>query len=189
MTEAGWLRGVKGSTHPTTNERRSARGWLLLAAVCLSAGCAHERAAVLAARESGRRGPAEVADEPTQRPASAARLRAAQTEPVALRAYEVRESAFSDFGMSVTTNFEVQWGGKIEWMTVNAVAGGTSADLAGLAPGDRIMAIDGQLVVGMERDAMLGLFFQRKKGERSRLLVLGRRQAMPGFVNLIANRP
>jgi hypothetical protein len=57
------------------------------------------------------------------------------------------------------------------------------------APGARIMANAGQLVVGMERDAMLGLFFQRKKGERSRLLVLGRRQAMPGFVNLIANRP
>ncbi len=112
-----------------------------------------------------------------------------QTEPVALRAYEVRELAFIDFGMPVKINFEVQWGGRIEWMSVGAVVGLSAADLAGLALGDRIMVIVGQLAMGMERDVMLGLFFQRKKGERSRLLVLGRRQAMPGFVNLIANRP
>lgn len=110
-------------------------------------------------------------------------------EPVRLEAYHVKESAISDFGMSVKTNFEVQWGGKIEWMTVNAIAGGSSAERAGLKPGDRIMAIDGQLVVGMERDVMLGLFFQRRKGEASRLLVLSHREALPRFVILVASRP
>ncbi len=106
-----------------------------------------------------------------------------------LKAYQVKESAISDFGMSVKTNVEVQWGGKIEWMTVNAVAPGSSADRVGLKPNDRIMAIDGQLVVGMEKDAMLGLFFQRRKGDTSRLLVMGHRQAMPRFVTLVASRP
>src|SRR5688500_11750156 len=35
-----------------------------------------------------------------------------------LPSYEVRESAFSDFGMSVRTNLEVKFGAHVEWMLV-----------------------------------------------------------------------
>jgi membrane-associated protease RseP (regulator of RpoE activity) len=111
------------------------------------------------------------------------------TAPSTLAAYEVRESAFSDFGMSVKTNLEVSWGGAVEWMFVTRVAAGSSASNVGLAPGDRILAIDGRTVSEMDREAMLAALFQRKKGDQSRLLVLGQREALPRFVTLVANRP
>jgi S1-C subfamily serine protease len=111
------------------------------------------------------------------------------TAPVTLAAYEVRESAISDFGMSVKTNFEVKWGGNVEWMTVTAVAAGSSASRAGIAAGDRILAIDRRKISEMDRDDMLDALFQRKKGDRSRLLVLRPREGLPRFVSLIANRP
>ncbi len=109
--------------------------------------------------------------------------------PAKLAAYEVRESAFSDFGMSVKTNFEVKWGGGIEWMLVTGVDPGSSASRTGITLGDRILAIDGRQIKDMDRDTMLDRLFQRKKGERSRLLVLGQREALPRFVVLVANRP
>lgn len=111
------------------------------------------------------------------------------SDPLTLDAYEVRESAFSDFGMSVKTNFEVQWGGRVAWMLVSGVVAGSSAAQQRLAPGDKIMAIDGQLITDLERDAMLALFFQRKPGERARVLVLSRGDALPRFTNLVASRP
>jgi C-terminal processing protease CtpA/Prc len=74
-------------------------------------------------------------------------------------------------------------------MLVTAVAAGSSAAQAALAPGDRILAVDGRLVGEMNRDAMLEVLFRRKKGESSRLLLLGRGQALPRFVTLVANRP
>ena len=112
-----------------------------------------------------------------------------KTAPSKLAAYEVRESAFSDFGMSVKTNFEVKLGGGIEWMVVTGVEPGSSASRVGVALGDRILAIDGRKSTEMDRDAMHERLFQRKKGERSRLLVLGQREALPRFIVLVANRP
>lgn len=112
-----------------------------------------------------------------------------QSIPTTLQAYEVRESAFSDFGMSVKTNFEVKWGGTVEWMLVTAVAAGSSASRMGIVAGDRIMAIDGRRVTDLDRDAMLDLLFQRKKGDTSRLLVFGQKDAFPRFVTLAASRP
>ena len=91
--------------------------------------------------------------------------------------------------MSVKTNFEVKWGGNVEWMLVTGIAPGSSAAAARLAFGDRILAIDGRLIKEFDRDAMLGALFARKKGDIVRLLVLGQREAMPRFVSLVANRP
>lgn len=112
-----------------------------------------------------------------------------KSDAIRLEAYEVRESAFSDFGMSLKTNFDVRWGGRIEWMVVSAVDPGSSASHTGLLAGDRIMAIDGRLVTAMDRDTMLALFFQRKKGDVSRLLVLSRKESLPRFLTLTARRP
>ena len=112
-----------------------------------------------------------------------------QGESVEMQVYEVRESAFTDFGMSVMTNSEVKWGGEIEWMRVSAVVPGTSAAKQNLGSGDRIMAIDDRLVTKLSRDAMLEVLFQRKTGDRVNLLVLGKGQSMPRFVGLTANRP
>jgi C-terminal processing protease CtpA/Prc len=106
-----------------------------------------------------------------------------------MAAYEVRESAFTDFGMSVRTNFEVKWGGDIEWMRVSAVAAGSSAARQGLVPGDRIMAIDGEPVTKLGRDSMIEKLFLRETGDRVEILVLGPAKALPRFVILTANRP
>ncbi len=107
--------------------------------------------------------------------------------PVTLAAFEVKEAAFSDFGMSVKTNLEVQWGGAIEWMQVSAVATASSAAKAGLVAGDRILAIDGRTIGEMHRDGMLGALFGREKGEASRMLVLSRNEGLPRFIRLVAN--
>ncbi|HEX2854630.1 MAG TPA: PDZ domain-containing protein [Opitutaceae bacterium] len=105
-----------------------------------------------------------------------------------LPSYEVRESAFSDFGMSVRTNMEVKWGASVEWMLVIGVDAGSSAAKLNLSVGDRILAIGGRLVAELSRDEMLAALFQRKKGERVEFLVLGVRQSLPRFVTLTANR-
>jgi predicted metalloprotease with PDZ domain len=143
--------------------------------------------------------PASAVDTPAATAPNAAPSRAAgrgdapdlnvPSIPTTLEAYEVKESAFSDFGMSVKTNFDVKWGGTVEWMLVTAVAAGSSAARMGIVAGDRIMAIDGRRVTDLDRDAMLDLLFQRKKGDTSRLLVFGQKDAFPRFVILAASRP
>ncbi len=155
--------------------------------VLLVAGCTTEvRREPTAAAVVGE-GPSRT-NNPSSHPAPA-RTPRPKSDPLKLAAYEVKESAFSDFGMSVKTNFEVKWGGHIEWMTVSAVATPSSASRMGLAAGDRIMAIDGRLVTEMDRDAMLEKLFQRKKGETSRILVIGPQDPLPRFVMLVAHRP
>lgn len=106
-----------------------------------------------------------------------------------LPAHEVRESAFSDFGMSVKTNLEVKWGGDVEWMLVIGVDPGSSAAQRNLRVGDRILAMDRKPIPELSRDAMLAALFQRKKGERAEFLILGKGQPLPRFVSLMANRP
>jgi predicted metalloprotease with PDZ domain len=105
-----------------------------------------------------------------------------------LPAYAVRETAFSDFGMSVKTNFDVQWGGHVAWMVVTAIDAGSSAAQRRLGVGDRILAIDGRQITTFDRDAMLAALFHRKTGETARLLVLGPKEALPRFVMLVARR-
>ncbi len=114
---------------------------------------------------------------------------AAPSATTVLPAYAVRETAFSDFGMSVKTNFDVQWGGHVAWMVVTAIEAGSSAARQRLGVGDRILAIDGRQVTAFDRDAMLAALFHRKQGETSRLLVLGPKEALPRFVTLAARRP
>jgi C-terminal processing protease CtpA/Prc len=165
------------------------------AALTAMAGCAmpSDDAKHLAA-ENTRSPTAEVAAPPSQneskdRNESKETVKSETTAgTVKLPAYEVRESAISDFGISVRTNFEVKWAGKIEWMRVSAVSASSSAAHAGLAPGDQILAIDGQLITEMDKATMLDALFQRKKGDSCRLLILGQNDSLPRFVTLIANR-
>jgi hypothetical protein len=120
----------------------------------------------------------------------AARAANSVTAPAeVLPAFEVRDSAISDFGMSLRTNLEVKWGDFVTWMRVTAIDPGSSADAAGLHPGDRILAIDDTEVTKLDRDAMLAALFYRKKGDRIRVLTLGVGQPLPRFVTLRANRP
>jgi membrane-associated protease RseP (regulator of RpoE activity) len=120
----------------------------------------------------------------------AARTANPVTEPAEeLATFEVRDSAISDFGMSLRTNLEVKWGDFVTWMRVTAIDPGSSADAAGLHPGDRILAIDGTEITKLDRDAMLAALFYRKKGDRIRVLTLGVGQPLPRFVTLRANRP
>jgi predicted metalloprotease with PDZ domain len=153
-------------------------------------GCATAPKSILPASATDTRSP-PARDAPS--PQSTGRNEAlnvkVQPIPTTLQAYEVKESAFSDFGMSVRTNFEVKWGGTVEWMLVTAVEADSSASRRGIVAGDRIMAIDGRLVTALDRDAMLDLLFQRKKGDTSRLLVFGQKDAFPRFVTLAASRP
>lgn len=108
--------------------------------------------------------------------------------PSVLPAYEVQERAFSDFGMSVKTNFDVKWGGEVEWMIVTDVALRSSAAVMGVRVGDRILAIDAVQVTTLTRDAMLDILFHRKKADRSRFLLLGEKESLPRFVWLVAAR-
>ncbi len=112
---------------------------------------------------------------------------AARSAAITLEAFEVQESAFSDFGMSVKYECAgaVEW--RLEWMQVSGVATASSAAKAGLVIGDRILAIDGRSVAALSRGEMLEILFGRKKGESSRLLVLGNGQALPHFISLIAS--
>jgi hypothetical protein len=59
--------------------------------------------------------------------------RAAERNIVTLEAYDVQASAFSDFGMSLRTNFEVKSYGPIQWMKVGAIDPDSSAEKLGLA--------------------------------------------------------
>src|SRR5581483_10508364 len=90
----------------------------------------------------------------------------------ALPAFEVREAAFTDFGMSVRTNLSVKWGEPVAWMRVGAVQPLSSAAAARLGAGDRILALDGHLVTGLGRAAMLAALFERHRGDRLQALVL-----------------
>jgi hypothetical protein len=110
-------------------------------------------------------------------------------EPLEMPAYAVQESAFTDFGMSVKTNMEVKWGGYVAWMQVSGVVLESSAAKQGLRPTDRILAIDDRLIAKFNRDAMLEVLFQRKTGDKVKLLVLGAKQALPRFVTLTAELP
>lgn len=109
--------------------------------------------------------------------------------PLKLQPFHVQEWAFSDFGLSVKTNFEVVTGGNVQWMEVSALEPGSAAALRGLARGDRILAIDAAPVTELSRGAMLEKLFQRKKGEQVRLLVMGSGDPLPRFVMLVAGRP
>ena len=133
------------------------------------------------ARDESPASPAQTA--PPRTPAKATGV------PVDLPVYEVRESAFTDFGMSVRTNLAVKWGDSVEWMEVSGVAPGTSAAKQHLSPGDRILAIDGELITKFGRDSMLGALFQRKAGDRAVLLLLSPQQGLPRYVTLTAERP
>jgi membrane-associated protease RseP (regulator of RpoE activity) len=110
-------------------------------------------------------------------------------DPVTLPAFEVNASALSDFGMSVQTNIEVSWDGPVDWMRVSAVAAESSAARANLRPGDRILAIDGQLTAKMDRTRMFERLFDRQPGARTRLLILGLQDPLPRFITLVARPP
>lgn len=101
----------------------------------------------------------------------------------------MQEGAFSDFGMSVKTNFEVVTGGNVQWMEVSALAPGGSAAARGLVAGDRIRALDAVAVTTLNQTAMLEALFQRKKGEQMRVLVMAQGDVFPRFVVLVASRP
>ena len=124
-----------------------------------------------------------------ERAAQSRTTMSATGQPVEMEAYEVREAAFTDFGMSVRTNLAVKWGEPVEWMKVIGVQPESSAASQNLRPGDRIMAIDGQPVTKFDRDAMLEVLFQRKSGDRAELLLLGAGQVLPRFVTLTAAKP
>ena len=109
-------------------------------------------------------------------------------EPVRMGAVRVQEWAFSDFGMSVKTNFGVASGENVQWMEVSALEPGGSAVARGLAPGDRILAIERVPVTELNKSAMLAVLFQRKKGEQVRVLVMARGDPLPRFVVLVAGR-
>lgn len=109
-------------------------------------------------------------------------------ETVRLPVYRVQEGAFSDFGMSVKTNFEVASGGPVQWMEVSGLEPGGSAAVRGLAVGDRILALGGVEVTTLSKAAMLEALFQRKKGEPMRVLVMAARDAFPRFIVLVAGR-
>ena len=110
-----------------------------------------------------------------------------QTNAITLPAFEVRESAFCDFGVSVKTNVEVKWGGAIEWMQVSGVEPGSLAAARNLRVGDQVLAIDKRPVTELDRDSMLEVLFQREKGDRSQLLILAVGEALPRFVTLVSN--
>jgi hypothetical protein len=168
-----------------------------LAALVLAGGAGCSSSPV--DRRSGSRAAASPDDArawDVRRPAAASATEAPRPDEknpgapaTALPAYTVRETAFSDFGMSVKTNFDVQWGGHVAWMVVTAIDAGSSAARQRLGVGDRILALDGRQITAFDRDAMLAALFHRKHGETSRLLVLGPKDALPRFVTLVARRP
>jgi hypothetical protein len=89
----------------------------------------------------------------------------------------VRETAFSDFGLPVKTNFDVQRGGHVAWMVVTAIDADSSAARPRLGVGDRILAIDGRQITTFDRDAMLAALPRRSPSETTRLLVPGPNEA------------
>ncbi len=108
---------------------------------------------------------------------------------VTLPAFHAHEWAISDFGMSVKTNFEVAHGGSVEWIEISAIEPRGPAKSAGLAVGDRILAIDRELVTKLGREGLLDALFKRKSGDHIRILITNRREALPRFVEVVARRP
>lgn len=106
-----------------------------------------------------------------------------------MEAFLVQEGAFSDFGMSVKTNFGVAAGENVQWMEVSGLEPGGSAQRNSLLVGDRILAIDRQLVTTLDRFSLQTTFFQRKKGEQARFLIMSPNDGFPRFVVLTASRP
>ena len=131
---------------------------------------------------------AERSNAATRQPAATVHVKA-DDEATEMPAYEVREAAFTDFGMSVRTNLSVKWGERVEWMKVIAIAPGSSADGQGLRPADRILALDGKLITEFDRDSMVDALFQRTSGEVVDVLVLRPKQGLPHFIRLVAGRP
>ncbi len=204
--EKGLVQEVLGAIAPTPSRGAGIAGrncvYPLLAALglALCAGCAESLSGVVGRSASARTvaSPDDTRAWEVPRPDAAASAEArrqganaaaAPSSPTVLPAYAVRETAFSDFGMSVKTNFDVQWGGRVAWMVVTAIDAGSSAARQRLGVGDRILALDGRQITTFDRDAMLAALFHRKQGETSRLLVLGPKEALPRFVVLVAHRP
>jgi membrane-associated protease RseP (regulator of RpoE activity) len=106
---------------------------------------------------------------------------------ILLPPFEVRESGFTNFGISILTNKAVATGGKVEWMIVSAVAPGSAASLAGLSPGDRIYSIDGASVLKFSKAQMLGTFFHKTIGAELRLEVADPRTQARRIVTLTCN--
>jgi predicted metalloprotease with PDZ domain len=106
---------------------------------------------------------------------------------ILLPPFEVRESGFTNFGISILTNKAVATGGKVEWMIVSAVAPGSGASLAGLSPGDRIYSIDGESVVKFSKAQMLSTFFHKTIGTELRLEVADPRTQARRIVTLTCN--
>jgi hypothetical protein len=94
----------------------------------------------------------------------------------------------TDFGLTVLTNKGVRQGGPIKWIVIGEVAPLSHAEMAGLAVGDEIMAVDGVLLEELPRDGLLRGLFGRQAGDRIRLLVYKPTQTLPYFVELIAGR-
>lgn len=120
-------------------------------------------------------------------PTPGSALRGAEQKVEHLGPFFVRETRISDFGLSIVTNFGVIWGGRITWMRVGQVAPGSAAALAHLNPQDEIFMIDGQPLSGMSRETMLGIFFQRKVGDRVSLEVRDVHTRLLRLVRLQAN--
>jgi membrane-associated protease RseP (regulator of RpoE activity) len=106
---------------------------------------------------------------------------------ILLPPFEVRESGFTNFGISILTNKAVATGGKVEWMIVSAVAPGSGASLAGLSPGDRIYSIDSESVVKFSKAQMLSIFFHKTIGAELRLEVADPRTQARRIVTLTCN--
>jgi len=98
------------------------------------------------------------------------------------------EDGLTDFGLTVVTNKGVRQGGPIKWIVIAGIAPRSHAEMAGLAVGDEIMAVDGVLLEELPRDGLLRGLFGRQAGERIRLLVYKPTQTLPYFVELIAGR-
>lgn len=94
----------------------------------------------------------------------------------------------TDFGLTVVTNKGVSQGGPIEWIVIGGIAPGSSAAFARLAAGDEILAIDGVVVAELKRDVTRWGLFQRRPGDRIRLLVSTPAHMVPYFVVLTAGR-
>jgi PDZ domain len=108
---------------------------------------------------------------------------------IPLPKFEVHEKGFTDFGISIVTNFGVVQGKAIEWIRVGTVSPGSSAASLGLETDDEILAIDGRLLSKMTRGEMLHVFFERESGDELKLLVMGTKMALPRFVVLKAQPP
>lgn len=150
-------------------QSKSLRRLLLLPAALLLAGCASTTGGNTGASQVGSRTRAELQDGDffTVPPAG---------------------DELTDFGLSLVTNKGVRQGAPIKWIVITEIAPHSHAEMAGLAVGDEIMAVDGVLLEELPRDGLLRGLFGRKPGDRIRLLVYKPTQTLPYFVELIAGR-